>query len=90
MLFVLPLSTVRSQDIISVSLLDISTQEETSQINPLAQYDVEMYRFLYSTLDENNEVDTASGLLSIPILENESLPLLCYQHGTVSGRNDVP
>ena len=90
MLFVLPLSTVRSQDIISVSLLDISTQEETSQINPLAQNDVEMYRLLYSTLDENNEVDTASGLLSIPVLENESLPLLCYQHGTVSGRNDVP
>ena len=38
-----------------------------------------------------NQLDTASGLLVLPVREDETIyPLLVYQHGTVDGPQDVP
>ena len=57
----------------------------------LMQNGVEMYKVLYETLDVHGELDTASGLLVIPVREEAlQYPLLCYQHGTVSSKTDVP
>ncbi|MCB0636640.1 MAG: hypothetical protein KDC54_08485, partial [Lewinella sp.] len=55
------------------------------------QYGIDMYKVTYTTPDAFGALDTASGLLVVPILEEESaLPLLVYQHGTVTGPSDVP
>ncbi|MFK7806911.1 MAG: T9SS type A sorting domain-containing protein [Saprospiraceae bacterium] len=51
---------------------------------------VDMYRVLYTTTDIHGVPDTASGLLIVPDREEFIYPLLCYQHGTVNSRWDVP
>lgn len=55
-----------------------------------ALYDVDVYRVHYTTVDVFMEKDTASGILCIPIKENAIFPMLIYDHGTVSSRQDVP
>lgn len=51
---------------------------------------VELYKITYTTVDLGGRPDTASGLIVVPDLDNRILPLLCYQHGTVASRDDVP
>lgn len=58
---------------------------------PLIQNGVDLYRITYETPDIHGDLDTASGLLVLPVRqESFTYPLLCYQHGTVNGPNDVP
>jgi hypothetical protein len=59
-------------------------------VGPLAQYEVEMYKILYTTKDIAGKLDTASGLMVIPLGTPGALPMVVYQHGTVSERTDVP
>ncbi len=58
----------------------------------LMQNGIEMYKLTYTTPDINGQLDTASGLIVIPVPEEGTFayPLLCYQHGTVSSKDDVP
>lgn len=56
-----------------------------------AVYDVDNYKVRYNTLDAVGNEHIASGLVSIPKSDQSlTFPLACYQHGTVSGREDVP
>lgn len=55
-----------------------------------AEYGVKLYKVLYETPDIHGVLDTASGLFVVPDVTANTYPLLCYQHGTVSGRTDVP
>lgn len=50
---------------------------------------VEAVRVEYLTTDVEGRLDTASGLLLLPIAEGV-FPQVIYQHGTVNGREDVP
>jgi len=54
-------------------------------------YGVDFYKIRYYTADVNGDEHIASGLLCIPQDDTGLVfPLACYQHGTVSGRDDVP
>lgn len=59
-------------------------------VGPQAKYDVDSYKITYTTLDIRGALDTASGLVSIPRKDAILFPLGLVQHGTVSGRDDVP
>ena len=56
----------------------------------IIQYGVDMYRVLYETDDVHGALDTASGLMIIPDVLENTYPMLIYQHGTVGSRTDVP
>lgn len=77
-------------------LVSASPLDTTSKIfinffaNGLAQYDVANYKIIYNTVDTDGSATTASGLLSIPLANCNSLGLVSYAHGTVLRREDVP
>ncbi len=68
----------------------LSRSEMVERYGSFIQYGVRMYKLQYITTGVDGMVDTASGLLIIPDLEDGIFPMLCYQHGTVSSRDDVP
>jgi len=55
-----------------------------------ASYDVSLYEMRYNTIDARGVEHVASGLVCVPTDPSLVFPLACYQHGTVSGREDVP
>ena len=82
-----------SQDLVSSERLQRFTKEEMNQIFPvLVQYNVDLYKIQYTTTDLNNALDTASGLVVVPLSDEGTLawPLLSYAHGTVGSKQDVP
>ncbi len=89
------LSETSAQEVISIELKRTRTlaqlNDDYAEYGSIAQNGVELYAITYSTDDVFGERDTASGLLIIPIREGDfAYPMLCYQHGTVASRNDVP
>lgn len=56
-------------------------------ITPVA---VEVRRVVYWTLDPWGGLTRASALVALPLDPGKPLPLVSYQHGTVTGRDDVP
>ncbi|RME95603.1 MAG: T9SS C-terminal target domain-containing protein [Bacteroidetes bacterium] len=63
----------------------------TSQFGNFIQNGIVMYKVTYTTPDVFGQLDTASGLLLVPLREEATrYPLLVYQHGTVDGPQDVP
>ena len=53
-------------------------------------YDVDVIKIVYRTIDPDNNAAIASGLLLIPKNPGKSLPLLSYQHGTILKKDAVP
>ena len=51
---------------------------------------VEYYSVTYETPDVHGVLDTASGLVVVPDQFDKAYPLLCYQHGTLGSKEDVP
>lgn len=57
----------------------------------LVDYDIDLYRIRYKTVDVHQQPDTASGLLVLPVVPADTqLSIVVYAHGTTSGPNDVP
>ena len=57
----------------------------------VVDYDIDLYKIRYKTLDVNMQPDTASGLLVLPqVPASTRLPMVLYAHGTTSGPEDVP
>ncbi|MEO5907190.1 MAG: T9SS type A sorting domain-containing protein [Saprospiraceae bacterium] len=55
------------------------------------EFDVDLYKITYKTVDVNLQPDTASGLLVLPqVADTTRLPILVYNHGTTAGPDDVP
>lgn len=81
-----------SQELLSFEFLtERSRTYMTSNYGFFMENGVKLYAITYSTPDINGMIDTASGLVVIPVRgENEMLPKLIYQHGTVADRNDAP
>jgi hypothetical protein len=82
---------IQAQELISYELINSKSQ---SQVEAEINYDVlsgvDYYKLVYSLIDHNNQLDTASGLVTFPKDINTPVPLVAYQHGTTSGRDDVP
>ena len=57
---------------------------------PIFRNGVEFYKITYETPDVQGVLDTASGLVVVPDQFDKSYPLLCYQHGTIGQKDDVP
>jgi hypothetical protein len=53
------------------------------------QYEVNVHKVIYNTLDAKNNNTIASGLVIVPVNNNCAAPLISYQHGTVARRDDV-
>lgn len=51
---------------------------------------VEAWRVVYSTVDAHGGPTRASALVVVPNLPGTSLPIVSYQHGTVTQRENVP
>jgi len=77
-------------------LVSATAVDTTSKIfinffaNGLALYEVANYKIIYNTVDTDGSPTTASGLLSIPLSNCDSLGIVSYDHGTVLRREDVP
>ncbi|WP_367390310.1 T9SS type A sorting domain-containing protein [Lewinella sp. LCG006] len=83
---------VSAQTLVSISYKGQRSQEVlTQQYGFLIQNGVELWKITYTTPDVFNQLDTASGLLILPVRDETTIyPTLIYQHGTVDGPQDVP
>jgi hypothetical protein len=84
--------TISAQTLVSISYKGQRSQTAlTQQYGFLIQNGVELWKITYTTPDVFNQLDTASGLLILPVREETTIyPTLIYQHGTVDGPQDVP
>ncbi len=71
-------------------LSSLSAQQITGLLGTPVVYGVDMYKVRYYTADEKGQDHIASGLVCIPQNETMKFPLVCYQHGTVGSREEVP
>ncbi|HOP03763.1 MAG TPA: lipase family protein [Tenuifilaceae bacterium] len=60
-----------------------------SETSVFVQYNVKVYRITYFTVSHNNDPIVASGALLVPDAQN-SLPLLSFQHGTITEESSAP
>ncbi|MCB0643190.1 MAG: T9SS type A sorting domain-containing protein [Phaeodactylibacter sp.] len=85
------LTALQSQELVEAEFLVSYTKTDLqNQFGSFIEYGADLYRVLYTTQDVHGVPDTASGLLVVPNQDGLSYPLLCYQHGTVNSREDVP
>ena len=54
------------------------------------QYNVRLYKIVYQTIGPLGEPTQASGALALPENLGQPLPLVSYQHGTVTQTNLAP
>ncbi|MEO0725201.1 MAG: T9SS type A sorting domain-containing protein [Bacteroidota bacterium] len=82
----------QAQELVSIEYLGDRSQSSLAQeFGFLIQNGVEYWKVTYTTPDVFNQLDTASGLLVLPVREETTIyPVLVYQHGTVDGPQDVP
>jgi len=85
-------SNLFSQEIISFEKVRSYTVQQLKAVNPLVQakYDIDIYNVEYSTKKINNELDTASGTISIPVDTAFKFPIIIFEHGTAGSRDGVP
>lgn len=93
LLFLIPFNA-RSQDLISAEYLGTTTSfviAIATQGLIEVEYDVSLYKIVYTTVDANGNPTIASGALSLPnTTECTDFPIAVYQHGTVLNKEDVP
>jgi len=53
-------------------------------------YEVDGYKVLYNTINEQGASVTASGAIFLPVDSDCSLPILSWQHGTVVANSGAP
>lgn len=59
-------------------------------VNLTPQYNVQLYRLVYETIDPLGARTLASAALAVPRGVSQPLPLFSYQHGTLTRTNDAP
>ncbi len=81
-----------AQELLSYEfLVERSRTYMTTNYGFFMENGVRLYAITYTTPDITGVLDTASGLIAVPVRgEDELLPQLIYQHGTVADRNDAP
>lgn len=90
-LFIIPISS-HSQNLESAEYIGTTTSFVLAVVSGLPiDYDVDMYKIVYTTIDANGNPTIASGALMIPATEEcTDFPLAVYQHGTVLSKENVP
>lgn len=89
--FFVLLNICTSQSLVSYEKIGTKSLEQMmADYSFLIQTGVDHYRVLYTTVDVTGVPDTASGLITVPLLNDNIYPVCIHQHGTVSGREDVP
>lgn len=82
---------IDAQELVGYEFLEnVTSAEISAQYGVGAQTDLDHYKMEYTTTDINGVLDTASGLVSIPVSRDYVYPLLFNMHGTVDGPADVP
>ena len=82
--------------IISASALGVISRTEIVQALALAsapitpQTGVRVYKIVYRTVDAAGNLTQASGALVVPDVITNALPLLSYQHGTITVKSEAP
>lgn len=66
-----------------------NTEELPEGISFLVNYDISVYKIVYTTTDTRNTPVLASGALLVPET-SQPLPLLSFQHGTLSSDEEAP
>jgi pimeloyl-ACP methyl ester carboxylesterase len=69
------------------------SDSDLNDINQQAylQYDVDLYKLVYTTLDADEEIVNASGLVVLPKKDSQvGSPLLSYQHGSIFYNAEAP
>lgn len=90
-LFIFLNGLLSSQKLVDAQFLAGYTSNQVSALLGLpVPYDIDLYKIVYMTPNVEGEMHEASGLVCIPQAENTVFPMVCYQHGTVDGRFDVP
>ena len=93
MVFGMILFQAFAQKLVEAQLLETRSKDELNLffgfIGVSAEYGINAYKIRYETLDTDGRIDTASGLLVLPILDTPA-PIIAYQHGTSSNKEDVP
>lgn len=81
-----------SQNLVQAELIGSQTKDNlTVQYGfNIFEYDVDFYKIEYTSLDVVGLLDTISGLLVVPSATDKAFPMLCYQHGTVGEKDNVP
>ncbi len=87
-------SPLSSQNIVEVTLQETLSTDQLSGLflGFPVNFGIEAYKVLYETMDTDGTIDTASGLMVLPVKEvaDQQFPFLAYQHGTASSRDGVP
>jgi dienelactone hydrolase len=74
----------------SYTTLQITFILSLADVDVTPEHPVDLHKFLYETIDAWGGRTVASGLLVVPQGLVRPLPLVSYQHGTVTETNDVP
>jgi hypothetical protein len=82
----LPSTTLRSM----LTASEIAEVFTASDIPLTAQYDVRVYKIVYETITPIGARTIASGALVLPLNVGKPLPLVSYQHGTITQTNKAP
>ncbi|HAG15620.1 MAG TPA: hypothetical protein DCG69_03720 [Bacteroidales bacterium] len=83
------LITTFKMDDISVADINLGLTVAGASTSLSPQYNVEMIKLTYSTIDEDGNPTNASGALFIPST-TVACPFMSYHHGTLVKRSDVP
>ena len=84
--------TLTAQTLLTANYLGSKTKLQLSIEVPFLSFKngVDYYKVTYQTPDAHGNSSVASGLMVIPDNLAKNYPLVCYQHGTSSSKNDVP
>ncbi len=80
---------VDSELIATVDKMEINYLMSLLGLNILAQYDVDIYKIVYKTENQDLELENLTGVIAIPKGAN-NIPILSYQHGTIHTKTEAP
>ncbi len=84
-------SKLSGQELVGLEWLDfISKKELTDKYGDIFNNGVDLYKIRYTTTDWDKNIDTCSGLLVVPDIPIQGLPLTIYLHGTINFNDSVP
>lgn len=82
---------LNGQNLVGTKWLDFISQEElVDKYGDMFTNGVDLYKLVYSTTSWNGELDTASGLLVVPDVPIQGIPMVIYQHGTINFQDSIP
>ncbi len=84
--------TASSQVLVSAEIIDTYTAAELNLVPGLnAEFDIEMYKVIYNTVDAVGDATIASGAFARPLSDNcTDFPIVMYHHGTTLNKENVP